>query len=52
VLAVLALIAGNAFFVIGEYAVVTARRAAWHHEPRAVTRARARRCASWTIPCA
>jgi len=28
VLAVLALVAGNAFFVIGEYAVVTARRAA------------------------
>ena len=27
VLAVLALVAGNAFFVIGEYAVVTARRA-------------------------
>jgi putative hemolysin len=28
VLAVLALVAGNAFFVVGEYAVVTARRAA------------------------
>ena len=28
ILAVLALVAGNAFFVIGEYAVVTARRAA------------------------
>src|SRR6476646_4393576 len=28
VLAVLALVAGNAFFVIGEYAVVTARRSA------------------------
>src|SRR5512134_2558370 len=28
VLSVLALVAGNAFFVIGEYAVVTARRAA------------------------
>ena len=28
ILAVLALVAANAFFVIGEYAVVTARRAA------------------------
>ena len=28
ILAVLGLVAGNAFFVIGEYAVVTARRAA------------------------
>src|SRR5215217_3171090 len=28
VIAVLALVAGNAFFVVGEYAVVTARRAA------------------------
>jgi len=28
VIALLALVAGNAFFVIGEYAVVTARRAA------------------------
>ena len=28
ILAVLALVAGNAFFVIGEYSVVTARRAA------------------------
>ena len=40
VLVVLALVAGNAFFVIGEYAVVTARRSALR--PRGC---RARRCA-------
>ena len=39
VLAVLALVTGNAFFMIGEYAVVTARRATSHpvkaqHSPR------------------
>ena len=41
ILAVLALIAGNAFFVIGEYSVVTARRGAL----RAAGRARAREAA-------
>src|SRR5215218_3211582 len=35
VIAVLALVAGNAFFVIGEYAVVTARRAALADRPGA-----------------
>jgi hypothetical protein len=52
VLAVLALVAGNAFFVIGEYAVVTARRAALTPRPRAAARVRGRRCGSWTIRCA
>ena len=39
VVAVLALIAGNAFFVIAEYAVVTARRAALAERPGAGARA-------------
>ena len=35
ILAVLALVAGNAFFVIGEYSVVTARRGGARRAPRA-----------------
>ena len=44
ILAVLALVAGNAFFVIGEYAVVTARRAADATRAEAGRRARRPRC--------
>ena len=52
VLAVLALVAGNAFFVIGEYAVVTARRSALAARADAGSaRARAA-CGSWTTRCA
>ena len=38
VLVLLTLVAGNAFFVIGEYAVVTARRSALAARPRVVAR--------------
>jgi len=44
ILAVLALVAVNAFFVIGEYAVVTARRAGLRERARIGGGVRARRC--------
>ena len=45
VLAVLVLVAANAFFVIGEYTVVTARRAALAPRAEAGSAGRGRRCA-------
>ena len=45
ILAVLGLVAANAFFVIGEYAVVTARRSPLAGRPRPGAPARGPRCA-------